>query len=219
MANDYWGAIGLFSRKWAFYGPWMTGCKGELSLSIAVIGRFEEHAFPNISFFNPKAFEMVLMHYLNDRYGHRNWGEDSSHIPRYSGPIDWQRHHHLPVPSASFKISRSADPTQLVNPDCLFIFPITKKHFIEVFFKQDIYSFDKDHKPTFDISPIQELQKNIFNSISLELGPETQAAYDKVKAEVEDMQLSEEFAPLKWPTNVYPPEPVSEMQQRLRAGS
>ncbi|SFC52932.1 hypothetical protein SAMN05660479_01859 [Microbulbifer thermotolerans] len=197
----------------------MTGCKGELSLSIAVVGRLDEYSLPQVSLFNPKAFEMILVYYLNDFYGHKNWGGESSHIPRYSGPIGWQCHNHLPVPSASFKISRSADPTNLVRPEYFFVFPITEKHFVEVCFEQDIYSFDKNNKPTFDTSPIQELQDNIFNSISLELGPETQAAYDKVKAEVGDMRLSEEFAPLKWPTNVYPPEPVSEMQQRLRAGS
>ncbi|MCX2842336.1 hypothetical protein OQJ59_11965 [Microbulbifer thermotolerans] len=220
MANDHWGCIPLLARRWAFYGPWMTGCKGELSLSISVIGRFDEYAFQNISFFNPRAFEMVLVHYLNDRYGHENWENELSHIPRHHGPVDWLCHHHLPVFSASFKIyNRGEDPNYLVLPDQLFVFPITEHHFVKVSFRQDIYSFDKNNKPTFDTSPIQELQDNIFNSISLELGPETQAAYDKVKEEVGDMRLSEEFAPLKWPTNVYPPEPVSEMQQRLRAGS
>ncbi|WKT59984.1 hypothetical protein Q2E61_13880 [Microbulbifer thermotolerans] len=220
MANDYWGGINLLYRRWAFYGPWMTGCKGELSLGISIIGRFDKYAFQNISFFNPKAFEMVLIRYLNDRYGHANWEDELSHVPRYHGPVDWLCHHHLPVFCASFKIyNRGEDPNYLVLPDYLFVFPITEKHFVRVSFWQDIYSFDKNNKPTFDVSPIQELQDSIFNSISLELGPETQAAYDKVKAEVGDMRLSEEFAPLKWPTNVYPPEPVSEMQQRLRAGS
>jgi hypothetical protein len=33
----------------------------------------------------------------------------------------------------------------------------------------------------------------------LELSPEHQASYDKIKAEIGDMELTKEFAPLKWP--------------------
>ncbi|WP_299596731.1 hypothetical protein [uncultured Microbulbifer sp.] len=198
----------------------MTGCKGELIFSVCVIGRFNEHRFENLSFFNPKAFEVVLLHYLNERYGHHNWENELSHIPRFHGPIDWQRYSHLPVPSASFKISRGSDPMKLVRPEHIFVFPISDGHFVEICFAQDFYSFDSEHRPVFDVSPMQELQDAIFNSITLELGPETQARVDEVKAEIGNMQLCKEFAPLKWPTNIYPPEPseAPQPQKSLKAG-
>ena len=220
LANSHWGANCLVKRLWAFFGPWMSGCKGELNFSVGVIGRFEEHSFENLSFFNPKAFEMVLVRYLNERYGHHNWENDLAHIPRFCGPVDWQSHTHLPVPSASFKIGRGANPEQLICPEYLFVFPVTDKHFIEVCFENEIYSFDSDHRPTFDVSPMTKLQDAIFNSIRLELGPETQAKVDKIKAEVGNMQLCKEFAPLKWPTNIYPPEPTDapEKQKSLDTG-
>lgn len=73
-ANDHWGYITPLARRWAFGGPWMSGCKAELQLSVVVRGRQSDFAFPDISFFHPRAFEMVLVNYLNDRYGHKNWG-------------------------------------------------------------------------------------------------------------------------------------------------
>ncbi|WP_197023885.1 hypothetical protein [Microbulbifer sp. HZ11] len=163
---------------------------------------------------------MVLLHYLNDRYGHHNWENDLAHIPKFFGPIDWQCHAHLPVPSASFKVGRGANSEQLVGLENIFVFPVTDRHFVEVCFEKEIYSFDSDHQPKFDASPMTELQNAIFDSIRLELGPETQARVDQIKAEVGDMQLCKEFAPLKWPTNIYPPEPseAPQMQKSLKAG-
>lgn len=144
-----------------------------------------------------------------------------AHVPRYHGPVDWKPHKHLPVPSASFKIyNRGEDVSDLVLPDQLFVFPITDKYFVEVCFIQDLYSRDDKGNVAFDTNPLQELQDNIFNSITLELVPETKARVDEIKKEVGNMQLSKEFAPLKWPTNIYPPESseAPEMQKSLKAG-
>src|SRR5690606_39167876 len=113
------------------WGPWMTGCEAELSMGITVIGREPEHAFRAISFFNPRAFEMVLVQYLNDRYGHSAWGEEGPDalIPRWHGPVDWQRHNHLPVFSASCKIyKRGEDISDLALPKHLLVFPVTDQH-------------------------------------------------------------------------------------------
>ncbi len=144
-----------------------------------------------------------------------------AHVPRYHGPVDWKPHKHLPVPSASFKIyNRGEDVSDLVLPDQLFVFPITDKYFVEVCFIQDLYSRDDKGNVAFDTNPLQELQDNIFNSITLEVGPETKARVDAIKKEVGNMQLSKEFAPLKWPINIYPPGPseAPEMQKSLKAG-
>ncbi|MGD8174328.1 hypothetical protein [Marinimicrobium sp. ARAG 43.8] len=213
---EQWGTLTGLRRSWAFWGPWLSGCKGELRLSISVVGRQPSHELSNLSFFNPTAFEMVLVHYLNDLYGHSIWEGLQPETPRWHGPMDWQQHHHLPVFSASFNIygrgedlpgKTEADRLNIggSQPDQLFVFPITDQHFVKVVFKQHIYSKDEQRKPLFDTSPIQTLQDAIFNSLTLKLSPEAQASYDKVKAEHRNMQLSKEFAPLKWPTPAYEP--------------
>jgi hypothetical protein len=208
MPNDHWGYATPLSRMWAFWGPWMSGCKAELAMGITVIGRQPEHAFRDISFFHPRAFEMVLVQYLNDSYGHRRWGDEGPDalIPRRHGPADWQRHSHLPVFSASCKIYNQGPDPDITNnlsyPDHLFLFPIADQYFVQVTFVQHLYSRDDRHKLTYDATPVQALQDAIFNSISLELSPESQASYNKVKAEVGDMQLTPTFAPLKWPIGV-----------------
>ncbi|MBC6907525.1 hypothetical protein DWB84_18990 [Saccharophagus sp. K07] len=202
IPNDHWGFSAPLSRTWAFWGPWMTGCKAELHMDITVLGRQPGHAF-DFSFFHPRAFEMVLVQYLNDSYGHEHRGGNKSHIPRFHGPVDWQRHSHLPTFSASCKVyKRTEDLSVLLQPDHLFFFPITDRHFVQVTFVQHLYSLDERGKFTFDPTPVQALQDAIFNSISLELSPKSQASYNKVKAEVGDMQLTPTFAPLKWPIGV-----------------
>lgn len=198
MANEHWGKVCPFFRAWTFWGPWMTGAKAELFMNINILGRDKEHVFPNTSFFNPKAFETVLMTYLNDRYGHRQW---ENGVARHWGPAQWKTHDHLPVFSASCNIYRQdANGKKNPSPEHLFFFPITKEHFVEVSMEQDIYNFDHDLQPTFDTSPVQALQDSILNSMTLELSSDAQADYDRAKTECGDMQLTEHFPPLQWPT-------------------
>ena len=44
-----------------------------------------------------------------------------------------------------------------------------------------------------------ELTESIIRSIKLNVGPETQAEWNKVKADIQDMSFSEAFGELKWP--------------------
>lgn len=199
MANDLWGFRTPLSRRWAFWGPWMTGAKAELLLSVSVVGRFGDTDSPDVSYFHPRAFETILLQYLNDRYGHHRWDGQSEHMPQYRGPLDWQTRNHLPVFSASCKIYEQAmNGTTLYRPEHLFFFPVTNRHLVEICFVQELYALHNG-KPTYDASPIQQLQDAIFNSITLELSPEAQANYDKVKTECPDMKLTDSFPPLKWP--------------------
>lgn len=238
---EKWGSLVGLRRSWAFWGPWLSGCKGELTFVVSVVGRMPGHELRDLSFFHPITFETVLAQYLDEYYGSSTWGSHMPNTPRWHGPMEWQQHQHLPVFSASFNIygrgedlpgNTEADRLNIggSQPDQLFVFPITDQHFVKVYFKQHIYSKDDQRKPIFDTSPIQALQDAIFNSITLELSPEAQASYDKVKAEHRNMQLSKTFAPLKWPTTVYgsdagldtttPAEagPALGSQQRIRAG-
>lgn len=120
MANDHWGKVNPFFRAWTFWGPWMTGAKAQLKMDICVYGREKEHAFPDTSFFNPKAFETVLTLYMNDRYGHNHW---KNGVARHWGPTQWKTHHHLPVFSASCNIYRqNANGKKHPSPEHL-LFP------------------------------------------------------------------------------------------------
>ncbi|AQQ68833.1 hypothetical protein Mag101_15230 [Microbulbifer agarilyticus] len=219
MPNEHWGAMCLLSRAWAFYGPWMTGCKGELFFSVAIVERFKEHSFNTASFFNPLAFEAVLVNYLNDRYGSENWGGNLSHVPRHHGPVHWKSISHFPVPCASFKIfNRGEDPNNLALPDNLIVFPISDRHFVEVCFVHEYYSRDEHGTIAIDTAPMQELQDRVVKNIELKLSPDVQSRVDKVKSEVGSLQMCKNFAPLKWPTNIYPPEAGNspEARQALR---
>ena len=204
MVNDHWGFASALSRRWAFWGPWMSGCKAELHFGITVVGRQQGLEFPNTSFFHPRAFEMVVTRYLNDRYGHDRWGSaEDYYLPRHAGPFDWQTHNHLPVFSASCKICDTAWDGKTLREDRferLFFFPITDQHFVRVSFHQYLYAYDDQGNITFDPSPVQALQDAVFNSMTLGLSPEAQASYDKVKAECPDVRLNETFPPLDWPT-------------------
>lgn len=208
VKTDPWGYASALSRRWAFWGPWMSGCKAELSMAVTIVGRMPGFEFANTSFFHPRAFETVITQYLNDSYGHERWGSsDDDPRPRHLGPLDWQTHDHLPVFSASCNIYNTHRDGKTPNrtPEQLFLFPITDQHFVEVYFRQHLYARDEQDKLTFDPSPVQALQDAVFNSMTLELSPEAQASYDKVKAECPDMHLTETFPPLNWPTKATTP--------------
>lgn len=199
MANDHWGGVTPFFRAWTFWGPWMTGAKAELLMGVEVIGRYEEYAFADASFFHPKTFEIAVLRYLNDYYGHRQWDDGK---PRHYGPVDWKLGSQLPVFSANCKVyNLEPDGYTRFAPKFLFLFPVTPKHFVKVVFQQDVYSFDDEMNPAFDITPVQTLQDAILDSMTLELSPEAQAEWDRVKAECGDMSLTEHFPPLRWPTS------------------
>lgn len=184
-----------FMRRWAFWGPWMTGAKGELSMSVAVAARHEDHEYHNASFFHPRVFESALVDYLNTIYGQER---SESGYPDYYGPVNWKAEQHLPVFSARCTVYRTMRYAQPFDPKTLICFPITQKHFVQITFSRRIYSEDRSG-PFFDTTPIDDLQEAIIDSIQLELGPEAQAEWNRVSAECPDMSLTEHFAPLKWP--------------------
>lgn len=168
-----WLNFVLMERSWAFYGPWMTGCKAELNLRIALISRFrefDEKEDPNYTLFYANIFERALLNYCKDVYGPNK----SSNIIYYSDPVGWQWQHHLPVPSATFTLNPIFKSNRKMYPGYFFVFPVTDKHFVEVRFRKEIYSLDKEGRANFDVSPIYRLRDNIYNSISLDLGARNQ---------------------------------------------
>ena len=215
MANKHWGFRTLLSRTWAFWGPWMTGAKAQLVLRISLVGRHGEFKYGSeISFFHPRAFENALADYLNDRYGHQGWEIEK---PCYVGPVNWQRQNHLPVFGARFDIlERDVDSGNADSLDERFlVFPITPSHFLEIALERHVYQLKNWNEPSFDITPVDALEASILQSVHLELGPDTQAEWDKAKAEFGDISLSDEFPPLRWPTEAFVPTPMDPEDQAL----
>ncbi len=99
-------------------------------------------------------------------------------------PVSWKVHQQLPVFSASFEIGG-------INKSLFYVFPISDAHFIELSFS--LSSLDNLREE------MRAVAKQIIESLTLELGAESQAQWDRVKATCPDMQLSETFAPLQWP--------------------
>ena len=86
-------------------------------------------------------------------------------------------------------------------------FPASDRHIVKVTLRHETYKHsmdlnDKELEKYFDYSPMERLTDDIVNSFQLTLSPEAQAQYDKVKAIYPDMSLVEDFAPLKWSTDV-----------------
>jgi hypothetical protein len=182
-ATDNWKECSLVVRRIEYRLPWFRGTKGSLSMSLAIVTRAPKKAFARTSFFHPRSFEFILSNYLNTQYGHEH---DSKGVARYTAPINWQVHQQLPVFSVSFDVEGN-------NADFCYFFPISDTHFIRLnffFYGGSDIKFKEEMKV---------LAKEIIQSVTLELGPQSQAQWDRVKAECPDMNLSESFAPLQWP--------------------
>lgn len=180
VATKNWEYSTLVFRCWDYLYAWFRGRSGMLSMHISIVTRAENKAFTNTSFFHPRSFEFILTNYLNTQFGH----EHSLGVADYRAPVNWQVHQQLPVFSASFEVGG-------INKRLFYVFPITDTHFVELSF-----SLDNEDKLREEMKVVA---KEIIQSVILELGAQSQAQWDRVKAECSDMQLSEHFAPLQWP--------------------
>jgi hypothetical protein len=181
-ATDNWKESTLLSRWMQYQYSWFRGAKGTLTMNMAIVTRAPKKVFVNTSFFHPRSFEFILSNYLNTQYGHEH---DSKGVARYTAPINWQVHQQLPVFSVSFDVEGN-------NADFCYFFPISDIHFIKLSF-----GFIEDDQKLKE--EMKTLAKEIIQSVTLELGSQSQTQWDRVKDECPDMSLSESFAPLQWP--------------------
>jgi len=194
MSNDNWRQMSFFHRCWAFYGPWFSGAQTELSMSTAVISKARHQ--DGVSFFHPRAFEDAVADFLTSGYGHNAVGSEML----WRGPVDWMPVKTLPV----FAVLLDIMPLETYrngDRDQIFFFPITDQHIMKVSLSHHLYAmgtFEERHE-RFDSKPMEALAHDIINSFTLDLSPEIQAQWDRVKAECPDMSLVENFPPLKWP--------------------
>lgn len=196
--NRGWTSTQVLTRRWAFWGPWMTGHKGDLHLSVSIVSRADEQEYPNANLFHPKAFEYTLSRYFTDFYGDDRTTDDK---PHWSGPINWRPQNNLPIFSATCEFEKHAPPFGKGLNEHLLLFPVTPKHFVEVAFIVRVNSRDMKGYPLFDTSPILNLRDSILSSVKMELGDRSK---EQIKALEEDrgaLKLSETFEPLNWATN------------------
>lgn len=180
-ANKTWISAIIFGRAYSFWYQWFGGHKGDLNFDISIIKRHDKHVFNGFSLLHPRGFEYAITNYLNTLYGFK----DSLGKATYQAPINWRTHSNLPVFSASFDIKPS-------NESLLYVFPISHRHFVKMEFAY-IGIGDKLRQQ------MEALANRIIDSVTLELGPETQSQWDEISAQCADMSLCEEFPPLKWP--------------------
>lgn len=181
VATDNWVSSVMLTRSWSYWKAWFAGTEGELYLSVSVVKRNEEKAFDGVSFFHPKGFEYAIANFLDTRYGYKEYRG----TPRYRAPVNWTVHDSLPVFSASFDVKGS-------NERLYFVFPVSDDAFIQLVVR---YSGGGEALR----SHMETIAKQIVNSVSVELSPEAQAQWDRVKSECPNMSLSKTFAPLDWP--------------------
>lgn len=185
-ATQNWEHSILLYRSWDYRIEWFGGDSGGLGIDVSVLRRKEETAFESGSFFYPAAFESAIANFMNTSYGIQKKGTAFT----AKAPVNWQARNHLPVFSCSFELWKR----DLLN-EIYFIFPLTNQHLCAISFNFSVV----DQEP---VSQARELVSQIINSVQLELSPDSQAQLDRVKQEIGELKLSEEFAPLKWPIKV-----------------
>lgn len=183
-ATENWKHSILLYRSWDYWREWFGGESGSLGIDVSLLTRAEGKAFEGSSFFHPGAFESAIANFLNTTNGIHETGTEFTE----QAPVNWQVHHHLPVFSCSFELWQRGHISLLY-----FVFPITDQHLGVISFNFTVSNEE---------AQARELVSQIINSVKLELSPESQAQYERVKQEIGELKLSEEFAPLKWPIKV-----------------
>jgi hypothetical protein len=192
-----WDHEHFFGRTWLFVGPWFMGIKSNLSLSASLITPWKAEMFANSSFFHPRVFENAIVDYLNSFFGHVKTGGK----PHFRGPLNWKVLDINDTIKAALMDIHVIGNTSKENPKLnrLVFFPISNKKLVCLFFDfggTPIYKVNRVN-PT----PMLELADKIIASFRLEIGPQTLADWNAVKAVCPDMSITPEFGELKWPIN------------------
>lgn len=183
----------FYENSWYFVGPWFTGNEACLEGGGVLVSANKRSKFEELSLFHPKVFESAIASYLDHSCGYRRSGKK----PHYRGPLNWRT---LPLSSSIqgavcdlHKINNGGED----NPELerLVFIPITTAQFILIYFNFGFHNFHDEMR----FKPMLNLCNSIIDSMHLEVGPATQAEWDKVKATCPDMSITETFAELPWP--------------------
>ncbi|TVZ38952.1 hypothetical protein P886_3338 [Alteromonadaceae bacterium 2753L.S.0a.02] len=184
----------FYSAEWLFVGPWFDGFQARLSASGFLVTPQNTGTFSDQNLFHPRIFESAIANNLDYRYGYHKNGRK----PHYRGPLNWR------VLAISKSIQAIVcDIHQIGNSSIenpllvrLMFFPITPHAFIDIAFS---FGGTEIYNNTVCAEPMFKLCDSIINSFKLEVGPQTQEEWDKVKTTCPDMSLTDSFGELKWP--------------------
>ncbi len=195
-----WGREIFYSNTWYFVGPWFTGFQAALSANALLITANEQEMFSGKNLFHPRVFEFAITNYLDMSYGYDKTGSK----PKYRGPLNWRV---LPIsPSIQavvcdvHEIGEGSKDNPLLHR--LLFFPVTPQKMIRINFDfggTQIYRDEVCAKPLF------KLCDSIIETFRLEVGEDTQAEWDKVKATCPDMSVTDTFGELPWPLTLEKP--------------
>lgn len=172
-----WSRFNFYDNSWYFVGPWFTGHEACLQAIGMLISADRQSPTSEMNLFHPKVFESAIAGYLDNSFGYQRAGKR----PLYRGPLSWE------VRNVSSEIQAIVCDIHYIanggkdNPDLLrlIFIPVSSKQFVSICFNFG--------------------GPNFHDEMRLEVGPETQAEWNKVKATCPDMHLTETFAELPWP--------------------
>ncbi|MFK5948826.1 MAG: hypothetical protein QM500_08680 [Methylococcales bacterium] len=191
VKNNSWKLFSILSRSWGFWGPWFTGAVAETSISVSLVQSINSN---KSSFFHPRAFENAIGNFLSQQYSHEF---NSSHDKQYwLAPINWK-----PIKNGvKFKVLPNPETFNSSFISEYAIFSISEDMLLVFTFwvEQHTTGTIADKDKLVDRKPLENLIKNIIDSIKIKLSPEAQAQKEKALAGLDDVSLSKVFAPLKW---------------------
>lgn len=194
--NHSWKSRLIFTRKYAFYGPWFSGEKASAAFILGVTAPENENK--DLNLLHPRAFETALSGYLTATVGHLHHESDGE--PYYRGPINWKPHPNFPVPAVQFTIVDHDNQ----RPDYYLCFPVAKDRILTLEFSYSQHISGSKVEKDAAISPqsVQELIENIINSVKFTPSAELKKELEEVQKNCQDLSVSKKFPPLKWPATV-----------------
>ncbi len=192
--SGHWNYKLFYKNAWHFVGPWFTGAEASLGARSLLVSLGDYSPFKETNLFHPRVFESVVACYLDTNYGYRRSGKK----PDCRGPLNWR------VLKLSSGIQAVVCDIHDItggtkdNPllERLVLFPVTTQCFVEVIFNFGGVEIYRDEVRS---KPLLSLADSIINSMRLNVGPSTQAEWDKVKETCPDMSITETFGELPWP--------------------
>lgn len=192
VVDDSWNKFDVLSRSWAFNGDWFTGPLSELSMYMGLIRKTEIN--PEVSLFNPKAFEVAIADFLTQQYSARTIQE----IPSWVTPCNWTVIKHLTCIAAYFEVK----PREGINEGAenYVLFPIDNQHIALLSFRQSRFlnKSEEELDNLVDPQPMNDLMWDIINSIQINLSKDATKQQIKALEGLDNPLLVESFPPLKW---------------------
>ena len=199
VPSDSWQEVDICWRRWAFYGPWFTGYKGDVGIAIHALGT--KTVNPGVNFLYPAALEVAIQGYLTSFYGHKIYNKLKL-TPYYRAPVNWTPVNGLPVPAVQFDVEETSSYIQRYRYVC---FPVARDRLliIRLDYEQSCTGNWADKDAKISPEPMLDLINNIISSITLIPTPELQAEIDQAKVACKGKySVSPKCQPFKWPADV-----------------